>query len=129
MSLALVDGDPTGTPEGSPGPAATESTRQAGLGPRVAHRELTLRAVLVGCGIGALLAAGNVYTGIKTGFIDGGIISAAVLGFTFFALFRGKGAAPYSIAENNITQTTAAPLAFSLGVNTSMVRAVPYFRP
>ena len=37
-----------------------------------------------------------------------------------------------SWAENQpplITQTTAAPLAFSLGVNTSMVRAVPYFRP
>ena len=54
--------------------------------PRGAPRELTLRAVLVGCGIGVLLAAGNVYTSIKTGFIDGGSISAALLGFAFFAM-------------------------------------------
>ena len=73
-----------------------------------APRELTLRAVLVGCGIGALLAAGNVYTGIKTGFIDGGSISAAVLGFTFFAVFAAAAARPTRVAENNITQTTAA---------------------
>ena len=76
-----------------------------------APRELTVRAVLVGCGIGALLAAGNVYTGIKTGFIDGGSISAAVLGFTFFAVFRRLSRTPYSAAENNITQTTAASAA------------------
>jgi uncharacterized oligopeptide transporter (OPT) family protein len=76
-----------------------------------AGRELTVRAVLVGCGIGALLAAGNVYTGIKTGFIDGGSISAAVLGFTFFAVFRRLFRGSYSAAENNITQTTAASAA------------------
>jgi putative OPT family oligopeptide transporter len=76
-----------------------------------APRELTLRAVMVGCGIGALLAAGNVYTSIKTGFIDGGSISAAVLGFTFFAVFRRLSRAPYTAAENNITQTTAASAA------------------
>jgi len=63
-----------------------------------------LRAILVGCAIGTLLAAGNVYTSIKTGYIDGGSISAAILGFTFFAVFRRRGSAPYSVAENNITR-------------------------
>ena len=84
----------------------------------VAGRELTLRAVLVGCGIGAILAAGNVYTSVKTGFIDGGSISAAVLGFTFFAIFRRVVRLPYSAKENNITQTTAssaAVMSFVLG--------------
>ena len=76
-----------------------------------APRELTVRAVLVGCGIGALLAAGNVYTSIKTGHSDGDSISAAVLGFSFFAVFRRLSRAPYSAAENNVTQTTAASAA------------------
>ena len=77
----------------------------------IARRELTVRALLVGCGIGVLLAAGNVYTSVKTGFIDGGSITAAVLGFSFFAVFRRRGRAPYSAAEINITQTTAASAA------------------
>jgi uncharacterized oligopeptide transporter (OPT) family protein len=110
VSLAVA-GDQTGTPDEFPERPAASSTQQPEPDPGGAPRELTLRAVLVGCGIGALLAAGNVYTGIKTGFIDGGSISAAVLGFTFFALFRGKGSAPYTPAENNITQTTAAAAA------------------
>jgi putative OPT family oligopeptide transporter len=77
----------------------------------VAQRELTLRAVLVGCGIGTLLAAGNVYTSLKIGFIDGGSISAAVLGFAFFAVLRRVVRLPYTAKENNITQTTAASAA------------------
>jgi uncharacterized oligopeptide transporter (OPT) family protein len=93
----------------------------AGGAPGAGRRELTLRAVLVGCGIGVVLAAGNVYTALKTGFIDGGSISAAILGFTFFAIFRSRRGAcrPYSALENNITQTTAASAAimgFVLGV-------------
>ncbi len=94
-------------------PEASTDRVEAGpvLHPQPAPRELTLRAVLVGCGIGTLLAAGNVYTSIKTGYIDGGSISAAILGFTFFAIFGRRGSAPYSIAENNITQTTAASAA------------------
>ena len=96
---------------GSPEPPATDDAPPPEPQPQSAPRELTLRAILVGCGIGVLLAAGNVYTSIKTGYIDGGSISAAILGFTFFAIFRRRGSAPYSVAENNITQTTAASAA------------------
>ena len=99
--------DEPAAPEASPDRAEAGSEPV----PESAPRELTLRAVLVGCGIGTLLAAGNVYTSIKTGYIDGGSISAAILGFTFFAIFRRRGSAPYSVAENNITQTTAASAA------------------
>ncbi len=71
--------------------------------------ELTARALLVGCGIGAVLAAANVYTGLKISIIDGGSITAALLGFTLFATFaRGRA---YTALENNITQTTAASAA------------------
>ena len=97
--------------DGSPDPPATDEAPPREPQPQGAPRELTLRAILVGSGIGVLLAAGNVYTSIKTGYIDGGSISAAVLGFSFFAIFRRRGSAPYSVAENNITQTTAASAA------------------
>jgi uncharacterized oligopeptide transporter (OPT) family protein len=96
---------------GSSEPSATDDAPPPEPQPQSAPRELTLRAILVGCGIGVLLAAGNVYTSVKTGYIDGGSISAAVLGFSFFAIFRRRGSAPYSQGENNITQTTAASAA------------------
>ena len=73
--------------------------------------ELTARALLVGGAIGAVLAAGNVYTGLKISIIDGGSITAALLGFMFFATFTRLGRRPYSALENNITQTTAASAA------------------
>ena len=73
--------------------------------------ELTARALLVGGVIGAVLAAGNVYTGLKISIIDGGSITAALLGFMFFATFTRLARRPYSALENNITQTTAASAA------------------
>jgi uncharacterized oligopeptide transporter (OPT) family protein len=66
---------------------------------------------VTGCAIGALLAAGNVYTGLKTAFIDGGSITAALLGFMLFSTFKRLGRTPYGALENNITQTTASSAA------------------
>lgn len=73
--------------------------------------ETTFRALFTGCLIGAVLAAGNVYTGLKIGMIDGGSITAALLGFTLFSTFTRLGRTPYTALENNITQTTAASAA------------------
>jgi putative OPT family oligopeptide transporter len=81
-------------------------------------RELSPRALLLGCGIGVILAAGNVYTGLKTGFIDGGSITAALLGFGFFATFKRLARSPFTALETNITQTTASSAAimgFAIG--------------
>ncbi|MET0388123.1 MAG: OPT family oligopeptide transporter [Polyangiales bacterium] len=75
--------------------------------PMAAEPELTWRALVAGCVLGALLAAANVYTALKTGYIDGGSITASVLGFALFRLFSQ----PYSARENNITQTVAASAA------------------
>jgi len=85
-----------------------------------ARRELTARALLLGCAIGAVLAAGNVYTGLKTSFIDGGSITAALLGFTFFTTWKRLARNPYLALENNITQTTASSAAIM-----SFVAGVP----
>ncbi len=88
--------------------AVTVEPRPVEISPRP---ELTARALLVGGAIGAVLAAGNVYTGLKISMIDGGSITAALLGFMFFATFTRLGRRPYSALENNITQTTAASAA------------------
>lgn len=100
--------------------AATQAAPAAASAPA---RELTLRAVLAGCGIGALLAVGNVYMGLKTGWGDGGNITAAVLGFAFFNVVRKQGF-PYTRLENNITQTTAASAA-SMSFTAGLVGAFP----
>jgi putative OPT family oligopeptide transporter len=93
-------------------PAATPSPSP------VPEREVTLRALLFGCVLGALLAAGNVYTALKTSFIDGGSITVALLGFAFFSTFRRRGVG-FGILENNIAQTTASSAAimgFAIGL-------------
>jgi putative OPT family oligopeptide transporter len=79
----------------------------------LARAEVTPRALLVGCALGVLLAAGNVYTGLKVSIIDGGSITAALLGFAFFATFRRSAATPYGALENNITQTVASSAAIA----------------
>ncbi|MES1205745.1 MAG: OPT/YSL family transporter [Pseudomonadota bacterium] len=76
-----------------------------------AVRELTVRALAVGLTIGAVLAAGNVYTGLKSSFIDGGALTAALLSFTFFATFRRFVRTPFGPFENNVAQTAAASAA------------------
>ncbi|MET0591727.1 MAG: OPT/YSL family transporter, partial [Polyangiaceae bacterium] len=71
----------------------------------------TFRAVFAGCAIGSILSAGNVYTGLKTSYVDGGSITAAVLGFALLARKSGHSARPYSVAENNLTQTISSSAA------------------
>ena len=98
--------------ESTPGPATTTAAPSLPL-------ESTVRALITGCGIGAVLAAGNVYTGLKTSFIDGGSITAALLGFMLFSTFKRLARTPYGVLENNITQTTASSAAimgFAVGV-------------
>jgi OPT family oligopeptide transporter len=89
-----------------------------GEGGAVAPRgeaELTFRAVVAGCVLGAVLAAANVYTGLKTGFLDGGSITASVLAFAWFRAAKRR----YGALENNLTQTissSAAVMSMVVGV-------------
>ncbi|MBN1425194.1 oligopeptide transporter, OPT family [Candidatus Fermentibacteria bacterium] len=81
--------------------------------------EYTLRAMLVGCAIGILLVAVNIYMGLKTGFGEGGSIIAAIMGLVVFKALKSR----YSILENNITQTVGSA-AGSIG---NIVNVVPAF--
>jgi putative OPT family oligopeptide transporter len=75
--------------------------------------EATARALVTGSVLGVLLAAGNVYTGLKINLIDGGSITAALVGFALFATFKRLERVPYGALENNITQTTASSAAIA----------------
>jgi uncharacterized oligopeptide transporter (OPT) family protein len=77
----------------------------------VKPREITARALIFGCVAGAFLSAGNVYTGLKTGWADGGGIATALVGFAFFSIVKRFSPASFGALENNIAQTTAASAA------------------
>lgn len=69
--------------------------------------ERTARALAVGLGIGGLLAVGNVYMGLKTGWWDSGSIIASILAFALLSAWsRATGRHPAPL-ETNLAQTTA----------------------
>jgi uncharacterized oligopeptide transporter (OPT) family protein len=72
--------------------------------------ELTARALAAGLAVGAVLALGNAYMGLKTGFWDTGTLTATVLGFGLLSVGAragGRGRPP-SPLETNVAQTAAA---------------------
>ncbi len=88
---------PTAMAQGNPTAAAAET------------RELTLRALLTGLLIGALLTPCNVYSGLKIGWSFNMSIAAGLLAFGFWgAMQRAAGSAPLALRENNINQTAAS---------------------
>ncbi|KAF3909969.1 hypothetical protein ABW20_dc0107357 [Dactylellina cionopaga] len=75
---------------------------------------LTIRAVVLGCALGALVNASNLYLGLKTGWLFGANLFGALLGF---AILKSLSKSPLRIPgltdhfgpmENNIVQTSAA---------------------
>jgi uncharacterized oligopeptide transporter (OPT) family protein len=73
--------------------------------------ELSVRALVAGGIVGAVLALSNVYLGLKVGLFDGGAITAAIVGFTALA---AAGGAP-SPRETNAMVTCAAAAAMMAG--------------
>ncbi|ACG73269.1 oligopeptide transporters, OPT superfamily [Anaeromyxobacter sp. K] len=71
---------------------------------------LTPRAVLAGSVFGLLLAAGNVYMGLRTGFWEIGIVTATVLAAAVYPLLgRRLDATDATITQSIATGTGAAP--------------------
>jgi putative OPT family oligopeptide transporter len=80
-------------------------------------RQLTVRAVLAGMAIGALMCLSNLYVFFKTGWSMGVTITAAILAF---ALFRALQAmrivrTPLSLLENNALTTVASGAGYMTG--------------
>lgn len=89
-------------------PSPTEST----AAPPPGGYELTLRAVLTGMALGALLTPCNVYSGLKIGWAFNMSVAAGLLAF---ALWRSAerlfAARHWPLLENNINQTAASSAA------------------
>jgi len=74
--------------------------------------ELTIRAVLTGIALGALLTPCNIYSGLKIGWAFNMSIAAGLLAFGFWRIGeRTAGTAPWGLYENNINQTAASSAA------------------
>ena len=67
--------------------------------------ELTLRVVLIGIVLGAIMTAANAYLGLKVGLTVSASIPAAVMSML---ILRGLRFEDVSILENNSVQTMAS---------------------
>ncbi|KAG0706280.1 OPT oligopeptide transporter protein-domain-containing protein, partial [Suillus ampliporus] len=86
----------------------------------VEDQQLTVRAVLVGCILGGIIAASNIYLGLKTGWTFGASLFGSIIGFAILKpLSRSAptflGGGYFGPKENNVCQS-AATAAGSLGL-------------
>src|SRR5512136_921554 len=84
---------------------------------RPGARQLTVRAVLAGMAIGAVMCLSNLYVFFKTGWSMGVTITASILAF---ALFRGLQATglvrkPLTALENNALTTVSSGAGYMTG--------------
>jgi len=86
------------------------------------EKQLTLRALVIGCSIGGLVTAMNLYFGLRTGWTIGGSLIAAILSYSFFQALGLKEA--FSPLETNIAQT-AGSAAGSMTTAAGLVSAIP----
>jgi uncharacterized oligopeptide transporter (OPT) family protein len=103
----------------APGPSADEDPEQRWL--RTVYRpglpQLTVRAVVVGMLIGALMCLSNLYVVLKAGWSFGVTITACVVAFALFRLGRALGLVrrEFGILENNAMGSVASSAGFMTG--------------
>ena len=80
--------------------------------------QLTVRAVLMGAVLGMLMSAANLYTTLKIGWSFGVAITACVLSYVTWNVFRlcsGGRLSEMSLLENTCMQSTASAAGYSTG--------------
>jgi putative OPT family oligopeptide transporter len=79
--------------------------------------QLTVRAVLIGVALGAVMSLSNLYVGLKTGWSLGVAITACILSFSMGAALTKIGVLKtnLSILENNCMQSAASSAGYSTG--------------
>ena len=74
-------------------------------------RQLTIRAVVMGMLLGAIMVCSNVYVGLKAGWSMGVAITSCILAYTAFATLHKlfpKQFPPFTILENNAMSSVAS---------------------
>jgi uncharacterized oligopeptide transporter (OPT) family protein len=69
---------------------------------------LTLRGIIVGIFIGAVMSVSNIYVFFKTGWSLGVTITACILAFAVFKLLQQLGMRPLTALENNALTTVSS---------------------
>lgn len=84
--------------------------------------QLTLRAVLMGGALGALMSISNLYTMLKVGWAFGVAITACVLSFVIWRVVRLvlPMVSDMSVLENNCMQSTASAAGYSTGATVGL---------
>lgn len=79
--------------------------------------QLTLRAALAGCALGAVMALSNLYVVLKTGWSLGVTLTACILAFTFFRALRAAGLSrrAFGPLENNAMASVASAAGYMTG--------------
>ncbi len=108
---------PPPPPAAPPSPAEDADAqwlREVYQGDRVP--QLTVRAVLLGAGIGLVMCLSNLYAGLKTGIIFGVAVTAGLLAHsTHGVLRRFTRGSPLSELETNSAQTVASSAGYATG--------------
>ena len=90
--------------------------------PKEGELQMTIRAILVGCLIGGVVSAMNIYFGLRTGWGFGGSLIAAILSYSFFQVLKPKK--DFGVLETNIAQT-AGSAAGSMSSAAGLISAIP----
>jgi len=88
---------------------------------KTTENHLSIRALAIGCSIGGLVTAMNLYFGLRTGWTIGGSLIAAILSYSFFQALNFKN--KFSPLENNIAQTAgsaAGSMTTAAGLNSAI---------
>jgi len=89
--------------------------------------QLTLRALIMGAVLGAILSLTNLYIGLKSGWGFGVAITACILSYSIWTTFHKLGwvKTNMTILENNCMQSTASAAGYSTG--TTLISAFAAF--
>jgi len=90
--------------------------------PQKGELQMTMRAIVVGCLIGGIVSAMNIYFGLRTGWGFGGSLIAAILSYSFFQVLNPKK--EFGVLETNIAQT-AGSAAGSMSSAAGLISAIP----
>ncbi|KAE8353633.1 OPT superfamily oligopeptide transporter [Aspergillus coremiiformis] len=83
------------------------SASAAECSPETSAQSFTLRSLLVGLIIGALITFSNTYFGLQTGWISTMAMPSALIGFSVFKVFSKHLSYPFTPIENVLIQTVA----------------------